>query len=149
MKIKKLYFIAVLIAMVTMLVPATQLWAGAEGGDPPDPANVQGPELWAAVVVRCGVLGQEDIGTMRVKRIIDCNVSTQAIVDYGEAVGGCPVDQAEYLYVRLPAGSLFPGDDDIPSDALPIITKIKNFNPVVDGAVTTISFDAQIKFEIQ
>ena len=45
MKIKNIFIITVLMAMVTMLGPATLVWAGGEGGAPPDWNDVTGPEI--------------------------------------------------------------------------------------------------------
>ena len=150
MKFRKIYFIAVLFALIAMLVPTTQTWAGVEGGPPPDWDNVTGPELWGVAIAYCA-FDRDNFAAMRVKRVKDCNVKTQAIVDYSEVLSaGCPIDANEYLYIRFDPGTFFPEDTDIPATAKPIITKVKNFKAVVTGTEpntrTTVSFDAQIKF---
>jgi len=152
MNFKKVYFIAVLIAMTAMVMPATQLWAGIEGGPPPNWDKVEGPELWGVAVVYCA-FDRDNWAAIRVKRVKDCNVKTQALVDYSAILGaGCPTDSNEYLYIRFEPGTFFPEDTDIPATGKPIITKIKNFKAVVTGTGTTtrttVSFDAQIKFEM-
>ena len=128
------------------------MWSGVEGGgsEPTDWDKVVGPELWAVVVVYCGV-GNE-FGTMRVKGVFDCNVKTQAMVDY-ETIGnvGCFNDETKYLYERFPKNSFFINEPGVPTEAGEwIITKIKNFKyeTTVQGG-TAVSFDAQIKFEKQ
>jgi len=150
MKIKKFYLITVLIAMVTMLAPATQVWAGLEGGSPPDWEKVTGPEVWATVVVRCEA-GEPNFLAIRAKRIKDCNVITQGLVWYpGDTLlPACPDNSNPFLYERLTPGMISPGDPDIPQTFKPIVTKIKNFQVdsyADDGANATLSFDAQIKF---
>jgi len=149
MKIKNVYFIAVVIAMTTMLAPATLVWAGAEGGAPPDWDQVTGPEVWGTAVVRC-LPGEANFIAIRVKRIKDCNVQTQGLVLYPPTLAtACPDSSNPFLYYRLEPGSIFPNDPDIPQTFKPIVTKIKNFkvdNYANDGATATLSFDAQIKF---
>jgi hypothetical protein len=151
MRIRKVFTVAVLMAMVMMLAPVSQVWAGVEGtSGAPDPEKVQGPELWAAVVIHCA-FDKDDFGAMRVKRIKDCTVNTQALVDY-DIIGslGCPTDQGAWLYQEFLPNSFFSEDTDIPDNGNPIIMKIKNYEVVEEGSgtatKTTISFDAQIKF---
>lgn len=148
MKIKNVFIITVLMAMVTMLAPATLVLAG---GDPPPPIwdNVTGPEIWGTAVVRC-VPGNDNFIAFRVKRINDCNVQTDARVEIpGTLATACPNTSGPFLYQTLPAGSLFTGEADVPQDYEPIVTKIKNFTVHEyqnSGATATLSFDAQIKF---
>ena len=149
MKIKNVFIITVLMAMVTMLGPATLVWAGAEGGAPPDWDNVTGPEIWGTAVVHCDP-DNNNLIAIRVKRIKDCNVLTDALVLYPATMAGaCPNTSTPFLYYRLNPGQIFSGDPDIPQTYTPIVTKIKNFT-VHDyqntGASATLSFDAQIKF---
>jgi hypothetical protein len=149
MKIKNVYCAAVLIAMATMLTPAMLVWAGTEGGSPPDWDKVTGPEVWATAVVRCEP-GNTNFIAIRVKRIKDCIVKTQALVLYPLTLANaCPDNSNPFLYERLEPGSIFPNDEDIPQTFKPIVTIIKNFK--VDtyentGTTATLSFDAQIKF---
>ena len=152
MNFRKFSFIAVLIAMAAMVMPAPQLWAGVEGGPPPNWDKVEGPELWGVAILYCA-FDRDNWAAIRVKRVKDCNVETQALVDYSAVLGaGCPTDPNEYLYIRFAPGTFFPEDTDIPATGKPIITKVKNFKTVVTGTEpntrTIISFDAQIKFEM-
>ena len=153
MKARKIYFSAVLIALIAMLAPATLVWAGGDPGTPPDSDNVVGPEIWGTAVAYCKQdTAMTNFLAMRVKRIKDCNVQTQALVlldGAGLDMSGCPDNPNEFLYQTLPAGTFFPGDEDIPAGALPIVTKIKNWKIEYrdeTGANATMSFDAQIKF---
>ena len=63
MNFKKIYFITVLIAMIAMLIPTTQSWAGVEGGPPPNWDKVEGPELWGVAVLYCAF--DRDTSTIR------------------------------------------------------------------------------------
>jgi len=153
MKIRNVFIITVLMAMVTMPAPATLVWAGGDPGTPPNWANVVGPEIWGTAVVYCKQdTAMTNFLAMRVKRIKDCNVQTQALVllDGPDlTLSGCPENANEFLYQTLPTGTFFPGDEDIPTGALPIVTKIKNWKIEYrdeTGANATMSFDAQIKF---
>ena len=148
MKARRIYFSAVLIALISILAPATLVLAG---GDPPAPNwdKVTGPEIWGTAVVRC-VPGSDNFIAFRVKRIQDCNVQTDARVEIPLTLGtACPDQPGPFLYVTLPAGSIFTGEQDVPQTYDPIVTKIKNFtvHEYQDGGTTaTLSFDAQIKF---
>jgi len=148
MKIKKVNFFAVLIAIATLLVPATQVWAGGEGGDPPDWDKVAGPEVWATAVVRCQP-GINNFIAFSVKRIKDCDVQMQGLILYPALMeSACPDTSNPFLYERLARGSVFPGDPDIPNYR-PIVTKIKNFTItefLSGGETATLTFNAQIKF---
>jgi len=148
MKIKNVFIITVLMAMVTMLGPATLVLAG---GDPPLPNwdNVTGPEIWGTAVVRC-VPGNDNFIAFRVKRINDCNVQTDARVEIpGTMATACPDSPGPFLYSTLPANSIFTDEEGIPATYAPIVTKIKNFTVHEyqnGGETATLSFDAQIKF---
>jgi hypothetical protein len=149
MKIKKVNFITVLIAIAALLVPATQVLAGGEGGEPPDWEKVTGPEVWATAVVRCEP-GRDNFIAFSVKRIKDCNVQMQGLVLYPTQLAtACPDTSNPFLYERLDSGSIFPNDPDIPQNFKPIVTKIKNFTLTEyqsAGATATLTFNAQIKF---
>ncbi len=149
MKASKIYLNAVLIALMVMLVSAPLVWAGGEGGAPPDWNNVTGPEIWGTAVVRCDPAITNFIA-IRVKRIQDCNVSTDALVIAPAEIGtACPDTSNPFLYQRLAAGQIFSGDENVPQSLTPIVTKVKNFavhSRNADGSNATLSFDAQIKF---
>ena len=149
MKIKTVFIITVLMAMVTMLAPAALVLAGGDPPPPPDWDNVTGPEIWGTAVVHC-VPGNDNFIAFRVKRINDCNVQTDARVEIPLTLAtACPDDSDIFLYQKLLPGSLFAGEEDVPQESEPIVTKIKNFtvhNRDATGANATLSFDAQIKF---
>ena len=149
MKASKTYLKTVLIALIAMLVSAPLVWAGAEGGNPPDWNNVTGPEIWGTAVVRCNPSVTNFIA-IRVKRIQDCNVSTDALVITPEEIGtACPDTSNPFLYQRLAPGQIFSGDENVPQTLTPIVTKVKNFavhSRNADGSDAILSFDAQIKF---
>ena len=131
MKIRRALFLTVLTLIFTIAVMAAQAWAGAE--DPPTTGTIGGPELWGVVVIDCSA---RNVATLRVKRIVDCNVETQAVVQNWNY--GCPTDASVPLYWQLTGVSLFG------LAGTPIITKVKNFKMEAGGGV--YSFDAQIKF---
>ena len=149
MKAIKIYWNAVLITLIAMLVSAPLVWAGAEGGAPPDWNNVTGPEIWGTAVVHCSP-DHDNFIAIRLKRIKDCNVQTDAVVLYPTSIAvSCPNTSTPFLYQRLTPGSIFTGEEDIPQTLTPIVTKIKNF-AVHDyqgtGETATLSFDGQVKF---
>ena len=140
MSMRKKLGIAVLAAAFGAALAGGIIWA-IEPPQAPDWSKVQGPELWGVAIVHCG--GGDNFGVMRVKRIQDCDVQTQAEVLNMGAVSQCVDDKDEYLYQKFPGVTLF----DIPaSTGDPIITKVKNFKYQTDGTNTVVSFDAQIKF---
>ena len=113
MKIKNVFIITVLMAMVTMLAPATLVLAG---GDPPPPIwdKVTGPEIWGTAVVHC-VPGNDNFIAFRVKRINDCNVQTDARVEIPLTLANaCPDNSDIFLYQKLLPGSIFAGEDRPP-----------------------------------
>ena len=151
MKASKIFLNAVLIALIALLVSVPLVWAGAEGGAPPDWENVTGPEIWGTAVVRCDPNANvTNFIAIRVKRIKDCNVLTDAtIITPLEIETACPDTGNAFLYQRLDAGQLFSGDPDVPQSFKPIVTKVKNFavhSRNADGSDALLSFDAQIKF---
>jgi len=117
--------------MFVLIMTAGQVWAGAE--DPRTTGTIEGPELWGVAVIDCSI---KNVATLRVKRIVDCNVETQAVVQ--DWTSGCPTDASTPLYWQLTGVSLFG------LTGTPIITKVKNFKMESGGVI--YSFDAQIKF---
>jgi hypothetical protein len=109
------------------------------GGEPPDPnsSTIVGPELWGVGVVDCGSPGR---ATIRIKRVNDCQVDTQAIV---LPVVICPASEDDLLWQTWEV-TLF-GINTDPTNMTPIITKVKNFKAEQGGNI--VSFDAQIKFQ--
>lgn len=150
MKARKSYLSAVLIALIAILAPATLVWGGGDPPLPPDWSKVTGPEIWGTAVVHCSSdPAKTNFVAIRVKRIKDCDVLTDALVEYPLTLAACPDNSGPFLYERMLPGSLFAGDPDIPAESEPIVTKIKNFkvhNRDATGANADLSFDAQIKF---
>jgi hypothetical protein len=112
-------------------------WAGGPE-DPPDAGSVGGPELWGVMIIDCGA---NNLVILRVKRIVDCNVETQAFVsDLG--ILGCPADETTPLWRKLGV-TIFDINPD-PTAMDPIITRVKNFKE--ETGQNVYSFDVQIKF---
>jgi hypothetical protein len=132
MNFKKTNMIVALAAVFFAISLGSLAYAGG-GLDPPAwCTTIQGPELWGVVVLDC----TKAVATLRVKRIVDCNVETFSGVDNAFAAD-CPDDATDPINWAFSGQSFFP---DISGSA--IITKTKNFK--IDG--TSISFDAQFKF---
>jgi len=138
MKIKNLFILAGLTLMLTVLLPAAPLWAGANE-DPPTDCTVQGPEVWGVWVIDC----TKSLATLRVKRVVDCNVETQAFTVAPWTLGSCPTDPSEVLWRKLGI-TLFDINPN-PATLDSIVTKVKNFKPD-DNDVNLVSMDVQIKF---
>ena len=117
---------------------------GSPEGNAPTTGTISGPELWGVVIIDCNA----NAVLTRVKRIVDCNVETQAL--YFSVPSVCPgtpitPDLALY-YVLGDSGSLFG------IEGRPICTKVKNFKREVGagtGGGDLYSFDAQIKFWVE
>ena len=138
MRIKKLLFVIGLTAMVTVLSLSGQLWAGGPE-NPPTTGSIDGPELWGEMVIDCGT----GILSLRVKRIVDCNVETQAFMDPTYDLG-CPANETTPLNRKLEV-TLFDINPN-PAAMDPIITKVKNFKQEAAPNDSVYSFDVQIKF---
>ena len=136
MRNKKIILISSLILMAVLLIAAGPVWAGGNE-DPPTTGTIVGPELWGVMVYHCGENGL----TFRVKRIVDCNVETQAYSDFGYALG-CPGSETSLMYRKLGV-TIFDINPD-PSVMTPIITKVKNFKK--EPGDDLYSADVQIKF---
>ena len=137
MRDSKIFLLVGLITLLVLLVPAGFVWAGGNE-DPPPSGAIEGPELWGEMIIDCGV---RNIVTLRVKRIVDCDVQTQAFIsDLG--ILGCPADETTPLW-RLLGVTLF---DINPNPAVldPIISKVKNYKQ--EPGQNLYSFDVQIKF---
>lgn len=129
---RKEKFIGLVVA-VMMLVPSGLAWAGGEGQPPA--AGISGPELWAVVVINC----TSDLASLRVKRINNCEVETDAFLVGNFSL--CPSSAADALYYQLTGISL----SGMGITGTPIITRAKNFQSKTEGSVNTVSFDAQIR----
>ena len=138
MKLRKIVLVVGLMAVFTMLTPGLLVWAGGPEPPPAD-AIIQDTELWGVVGVYCGP-GVNDLAVVRVKRIVNCNIETQALVDSNWTFG-CPDNPDAPLNWSLPAGTNF-------FDILgtPFISKVKNFKLDAQTEADVYSFDAQFKF---
>jgi hypothetical protein len=134
MRAFKFLSVSLLLMMVSVCFTAGNVSAGG-GYEPPAGATITGPEIWGVVVIQCNFpsTGQHH-GSVRVKRVVDCNTETEAKAD---AWGGCPSSIAEVEGESLPNLESFFG---ITGTAF--INKAKNFQKVGD----IVSFDAQFKF---
>jgi len=130
MKIKHVSFMGLLVVLVAILVTPGQVGAGSEGGQPPA-GGVSGPEIWGVVVLDCNIR----VATLRVKRINDCVVETEAVTSSNWTT--CPANE------KSPINMVLTGVDltSVGITGTPIITKVKNFELKNNIA----SFDAQIR----
>ena len=133
---KKISLTFGLIFTLALLVAAGPVFAGGNE-DPPATGTIEGPELWGVMIYHCG----ENALILRVKRVVDCNVQTQALTDFNYNQG-CPSDETSPLNRRLGV-TLFDINPD-PNVMNPIITKVKNFKK--EDGQDLYSFDVQIKF---
>jgi hypothetical protein len=133
MNLKKMLFVW-WVTVLAMVISVSQVMAG--GGPEPVPGTAKiGPtEIWGVTVVSCP-LGQS-IGIIRVKRVVDCDIVTEVLVEPNWAFG-CPADESAVVGQSLQAGTTFFG---IPGTAF--FSKVKNF----DKAGNVVIFDAQFKF---
>jgi hypothetical protein len=147
MKLCKILIIIGMIA-VGMLGPSFEALAA----DPPrEGTTPQLPEYWGVFVVDCnGVPSASNptvtvITTMRAKKVVDCEVQTQAIVRKNSA-GECPVTgltEADVLDQVFTGLTLFDGEGD------PGIYKVRNFKQELnenDIPTGIYSFDGLIRF---
>ena len=137
MRIRKVLLVLGLIAALALFGIGDQAFAGGPE-NPPATGTIVGPELWGVMVIDCG---DGNILSLRVKRIVDCNVQTQAFMDLTYGLG-CPADETTPVYRKL-GMTLFDINPD-PGVMDPIITKVKNFKK--EPGQDVYSFDVQIKF---
>jgi len=135
MRIRKFLLITGFLAIFALLIPCSQVLAGGGPEPPPEGVIFTGPEIWGVVVMLCGPSVGDDYVAIRFKRVVDCNVETQALFDTGWALE-CPPDAAGAVGHTLPEGTTVFGQ------ATPYITKVKNFKKEGD----IVSFDAQFKY---
>ena len=138
MRINKLSSIILLTAMIMVVSGAGLSWAGGPE-NPPTTGTIVGPELWGEMVIDSA----NGILSLRVKRIVDCNVQTQAFMDPTYALGA-PANETTPLNRRLGV-TLFDINPD-PAAMNPIITKVKNYKQELAPNDSIYSFDVQIKF---
>jgi hypothetical protein len=142
MKIRKIAFYSAMIPLLTIFAIAGPAFAGAGPEPPPDGVVFTGPEVWGVVVMQCGPgAAGDDYIAIRVKRVVDCNVETQGLMELASSLG-CPPNAAGAVGHTLPEGTTF---WDIVGT--PYITKVKNFKTdAAPNGDDIVSFDAQFKF---
>ena len=130
MKLGKILLAFGLLACFALAVPCFQSLAGN-----PPPANpiIVGPEYWGVIVLNC----TNNTGTLRVKRVVDCEIETQGLV-FQLQVNICPLNESDLMNQWFDA-AIF-GETD-----KPIITKVKNFK-LDENATDVYSADVQIQF---
>jgi len=138
MHYKKVFLISGLIVTLALLGFGGQAWAGGPE-NPPTTGTIGGPELWGQMIIDCGT----GILSLRVKRIVDCEVETQAFIDPTYDLG-CPADETTPLYRKLGV-TLFDINPN-PAAMDPIITRVKNYKQEAAPNDGVFSFDVQIKF---
>ena len=91
MKLKAILLLGAIFTVIAVMGTGAQVFAGPE-----IPYNntgtIVGPELWGVIVIDCEA---NHVATLRVKRVVDCNVETQAVV---APVSGCPADETSVLH---------------------------------------------------
>ena len=122
------------ILILCLVFSAADVYAGA-GIEPPAGATITGPEIWGVVVIQCNFPATDQHhGSVRVKRVVDCNTETEALAG---AWLGCPANLSEVEGESLQQGTSFFG-----ISGTAFVNKAKNFQKVGD----VVSFDAQFKF---
>jgi len=140
MKTKNLVMVGSLIAL-WMLVGAVLQGSASE---PPGGAPVIGDtEIWGEVVINCGGCGSfANYATLRVKRVVDCNINTKGVIWTSETnvcpAGGLTETDVLGMYFNLDLS-------DMGITGKPIIMKVKNFKREAAPNDSIYSFDAQIK----
>jgi hypothetical protein len=132
MKQSKRLSVKVLGVTLVVLMWGSTVFAGG-GPEPPAGATITGPEIWGVVVMNC----DGGTGTLRVKRVVDCNTETSAgiVTGWPVTISNCPTQASQVEGFDI-GQSVF----GIPGTAF--INKAKNFKK--EGNI--ISFDAQLKF---
>lgn len=142
MNLSKTLRCVVLIAIFAVLIPVSQVMAGA-GPEPPEDAVVLDTKIWGYVTMYC-TTAPADLVVVHVKRVVDCNVETQLLVD-NQWTADCPAagDESAPLDWSLPIGTVF---FNLPGT--PYIVRVKNFKQEINtGAGTNVtSFEAQFGF---
>ena len=129
-----------LLASLVLAVPVFQSWATNPA---PDDAVIVGPEYWGVVVINC----KTHAVTLRVKRVVDCDIDTQALIEDYESFAICDTEITEETILhQWGHGQLF-GETGVP-----IVTKVKNLKketltkPPADYAGDLYSADVLIRF---
>jgi hypothetical protein len=128
--------VKVLGTILVVLLWSGTVFAGASPEPVPPGSTITGPEIWGVVVIDCA----SGNGTIRVKRVVDCNTDTATKAGpWPVTTGTCPTKVADVEGFSLPAGTSF----FVPPIAgTAFVNKAKNFKN--EGNI--VSFDAQFKF---
>jgi hypothetical protein len=144
MSYKKTLLIVGLATIFFAMSLGSQVYAGG-GIDPPAWCTSVGePTIWGVVVVDC----TQDVATVRVKKIENCEVDTFSFTD-SEYAGNCPATNTDPVDNGFPVVPFGPVTNAQGVGAVGvIITKAKNIQEDVqtDPAGTSVSFDAQFKY---
>jgi hypothetical protein len=126
-------------AVLIMLAPLSNVMAGG-GPEPPGDAVISDTKIWGVVTMYCTPAPQ-DLVILSVKRVVDCNVETQLLVDNTWEFS-CPAagDESAPLDWSLAGITFF----DI--EGTPYITKVKHFMQDIDGGINATTFEAQFGF---
>jgi hypothetical protein len=129
----KLVKVFVILGFVVSLALAGFGSFAQAGNPPPASPDIVGPEYWGVVVVNCS----NNTATLRVKRVVDCNVETQGLtMTWPTSV--CPLTENSLMYNWFDA-VIFG------QTGKPIITKVKNFK-LDSNATDVYSADVQVQF---
>jgi hypothetical protein len=139
MKLVRLFFVLGMLTLVALMSAGPSAQAG---NPPPGSPIIVGPEYWGVVVINCN----SGTVTLRAKRVVDCDVETQALIE-DEGVGICGTGLiGSNLFHQWIHGVLFE------ETGVPIVTKVKNFKediytiPPADYAGKVYSADVEIRF---
>ena len=114
--------------------------------EPPDDEGLEllPPEYWAVIVIDCrGAGGLTIFTTVRVKKVVDCEVETQAI-SIPMTSGSCDNINQEFIKTWMLQDATIFGETGFPG-----IYKIQNWKQEVDESNNPInvwSFDGLIRF---
>lgn len=115
MKLGKRLLVLGLLASLVLAAPVFKTWATNPA---PAGAVIVGPEYWGVVVINCN----KNVVTLRVKRVVDCKVETQALIEDYQSFAICDNEITEEIILnQWGHGKIF-GEAGVP-----IVTKVKNF----------------------
>jgi hypothetical protein len=134
MNLKKMLLIIGWVFVLALVAPVSAVMAGGGIEPVPGTANIGPTEIWGVTVISCNP-GQPT-ALVRVKRVVDCDVVTELMVEPNWTLG-CPADESAVVGQSLQAGTTFFG---IPGTAF--FNKVRNFDKVGNVVV----FDMQFKF---
>jgi len=140
MKLVKHFLVLGLLGSLALAGSDPSAWAG---NPPPASPDIVGPEYWGVVVINCNT----SVITLRAKRVVDCDVETQALIEDESPFNVCGTGLTDAsLFHQWIHGVLF-GETGVP-----IVTKVKNFQkntytgPPADYTGDVYSADVEIRF---